>query len=79
MTLTKPDNDNAPGLHEAPHIFYRLEEAGALAAGAEPHVIEGILTAAILSVAAFRLRDEEGLITSLRRLSDALDALERAA
>ena len=38
-----------------------------------------ILTAAALLVAtAFRLRDEESLVMTLRRLAEAVDALEVA-
>ena len=59
-------NDDAPGLRIA-----------ALEAQLESH--EPVIAAALLVAAAFRLRDEEGLINTLRLLTQALGGLERMA
>lgn len=41
--------------------------------------LESLVTAAVLVSTAFRLRDEEALILTLRRLTEAVDALQREA
>lgn len=38
---------------------------------------EAVLAAAVLVATAFRLRDEAGLVATLRRLADAVDAWEK--
>ena len=48
------------------------EDAAAVPATAE----EGVLTAAVLVSAAFRLRDERGLLAALRTLVGAVDRWE---
>ncbi len=59
-------NDDAPGLRVA-----------VLEAQLESH--EPVIAAALLVATAFRLRDEEGLINTLRLLIQALGGLERMA
>jgi hypothetical protein len=45
--------------------------------GAEPgDEVEPLISAAMLTATAFRLRDEEGLIVALRELVDAVDRFE---
>lgn len=39
---------------------------------------EPVVTAAVLTCCAFRMRDEAGLVEALRALSQAVDALERS-
>jgi|GEM_PF-1995939 len=67
-------NDNAP-LFDAETLG--LDEALAAALG-DPR-LENVVGAAVLVATAFRLRDEDALILTLRRLADAVDALEEAA
>jgi hypothetical protein len=42
----------------------------------ELQALEPVISAAVLAVTAFRLRDETGLIDTLRLLTQAVDALE---
>ena len=67
-------NDNAPLLDTD---SLGLDEALAGALG-DPR-LESVVGAAVLVATAFRLRDEDALILTLRRLTDAVDALEEAA
>jgi len=67
-------NDNAPLLDID---TLGLDEALAGALG-DPR-LEHVVGAAVLVATAFRLRDEDALILTLRRLTDAVDALEEAA
>lgn len=39
--------------------------------------LEGVVSAAVLTAAVFRMRDEAGLITALRQLAEAVAGLER--
>lgn len=74
MTDNSAVNDNAPLLDsETPG----LDEAPDSALG-DPR-LENLVGAAVLVATAFRLRDEDALILTLRRLTDAVDALEEAA
>lgn len=57
-------NDDAPGLRLA-------------ALEAQLQAQEPVIGAALLVAAAFRLRDEEGLIATLRLLAQALGGLEQ--
>ena len=66
MPITDAVNDNAPLLD--------LDEAGAGSLGDTR--LEAVAGAALLVATAFRLRDEDALILTLRRLTDAVDALE---
>lgn len=66
MPITDAVNDNAPLLdlddqNEGSHGDSRLET---------------VVGAAVLVATAFRLRDEDALILTLRRLTDAVDALD---
>ena len=74
MTDNAAVNDNAPLLD--PDAL-GLDEALAGALG-DPR-LENVVGAAVLVATAFRLRDEDALILTLRRLTDAVDALEEAA
>ncbi len=65
MPITAAVNDNAPQLD--------LDEESCTAAGSP---VETVVGAALLVATAFRLRDEDALILTLRRLTDAVDALE---
>ncbi|MCB1884931.1 MAG: hypothetical protein KDG89_13195 [Geminicoccaceae bacterium] len=76
MTFPTPVNDNRDGLEEAPASFYALESLPTRMRRAEPGRVEGIVTAAVLAATAFRLRDEDGLVLSLRRLTDAVAAFD---
>jgi len=67
-------NDNAPLLDTE---SLGLDEALAGAFG-DPR-LENIVGAAVLVATAFRLRDEDALILTLRRLTEAVDVLEEAA
>jgi hypothetical protein len=67
-------NDNAPLLDTE---SLGLDEVLAKALG-DPR-LENVVGAAVLVATAFRLRDEDALILTLRRLTDAVDALEEAA
>lgn len=50
---------------------------GATAAGGnERRALDGVVSAALLTATAFRLRDEAGLIRALRALVAAVDTLE---
>jgi hypothetical protein len=40
--------------------------------------VEPVISAAVLAVTAFRLRDESGLVSALRGLSEAVSAFEHA-
>ena len=62
-----PDPDHLPSDDAATG-----EDAAAVPATAE----EGVLTAAVLVSAAFRLRDERGLLAALRTLVGAVDCWE---
>ncbi len=77
MTST-PVNDNH-ALNEAPASFYHLEGLAQRLQTADRKLVEGVVTAAVLTTVSFRLRDEEGLVVGLRRLADAIDAFDRAA
>jgi hypothetical protein len=67
-------NDNAPLLDTD---SFGLDEVLAKALG-DPR-LENVVGAAVLVATAFRLRDEDALILTLRRLTDAVDALEAMA
>jgi hypothetical protein len=67
-------NDNAPLLDTE---LLGLDEALVSALG-DPR-LENVVGAAVLVATAFRLRDEDALILTLRRLTDAVDVLEEAA
>lgn len=69
MPITAAVNDNAP----LPEIDQEIE------GGIGDSRIENVVGAALLVSTAFRLRDEEALILTLRRLTDAVDALEAEA
>ncbi len=47
-------------------------------AGSDP-AIEAVISGAVMVTSAFRMRDEDGLITALRALASAVLGLERAA
>jgi hypothetical protein len=66
MSISAAVNDNAP-----------IAEHDELPAGGSP--LEAVVSAAVLVATAFRLRDEDALILTLRRLTDAVDALEAAS
>ena len=66
MPITDAVNDNAP----LPDLDDAIE--GSLGCSR----IENVVGAAVLVATAFRLRDEDALILTLRRLTDAVDALE---
>ena len=74
MTDNPAVNDNAPLLDIE---SLGLDEALRGALG-DPR-LENVVGAAVLVATAFRLRDEDALILTLRRLTDAVDALEEAA
>lgn len=74
MSDTTAVNDNAPLLDTE---CLGLDEALVGALG-DPR-LENVVGAAVLVATAFRLRDEDALILTLRRLTDAVDALEEAA
>ena len=57
------DDDNGP-----PGLTMRLRE--------EIGELQPVVTAAVLVTAAFRLKDERGLVVALRRLATAVDVLE---
>lgn len=63
MSISAAVNDNAP-----------IADEGAAAMAGSP--LESVVSAAVLVATAFRLRDEDALILTLRRLTDAVDALE---
>jgi hypothetical protein len=44
----------------------------------EGECFDGVVSAAVLATLAFRLKDERGLVTALRQLTVAVDALERS-
>lgn len=67
-------NDNAP-MSESP---VRDLDAELQAAMTDPR-LENVVGAAMLVATAFRLRDEDALILTLRRLSDAVALLEDEA
>ena len=69
-----PVNDNAP-LGENP--VHDLDAA--LVAAMGDLRIENVVGAAMLVATAFRLRDEDALILTLRRLTDAVALLEADA
>jgi hypothetical protein len=64
-------NDNAPGF-ESPTRDLDAELQAALGDAR----IENVVGAAMLVATAFRLRDEDALILTLRRLTDAVALLE---
>lgn len=64
MPITDAVNDNAPLPDDA--IEGSLGDTR----------LENVVGAALLVATAFRLRDEDALILTLRRLTDAVDALE---
>ncbi len=66
MPITAAVNDNLPPLDLEHDLAARL---------GEPR-LENVIAAAVLVATAFRLRDEDALILTLRRLTDAVDALE---
>ena len=68
MPITAAVNDNAP--------LVELDEA--FEGGSGDPRLENVVGAALLVATAFRLRDEEALILTLRRLTDAVDALDAA-
>ncbi len=74
MTDNAAVNDNAP-LLDPDALGLDAALAGALG---DPR-LENVVGAAVLVTTAFRLRDEDALILTLRRLTDAVDALEEAA
>ena len=45
---------------------------------AEPDTENGLVTAAIMTTTAFRIKDMDGLLLALRTLVDAVDRYERA-
>jgi hypothetical protein len=69
MPINAAVNDNAP----LPESDQEIE------GGIGESRIENVVGAALLVATAFRLRDEEALILTLRRLTDAVDALEAEA
>ena len=66
MPETNAVNDNAPIAALEDELKAHLSTAHA----------ENVVGAAVLVATAFRLRDEDALIMTLRRLTDAVDALE---
>ena len=66
MPITDAVNDNAP----LPDFDDQIE--------GNPGVsrVENVVAAAVLAATAFRLRDEDALVLTLRRLTSAVDALE---
>jgi len=66
-------NDNAPAI-EGPLSDL---DAGPQPASGDPR-LENVVGAAMLVATAFRLRDEDALILTLRRLTDAVAYLEEA-
>ena len=66
--VNDPVNDNEPRLVLEPELAAALGDSR----------VENVVGAAILVATAFRLRDEDALILTLRRLTTAVDALENA-
>lgn len=66
MPITAAVNDNAP----QPDLDDEVR------AGTAGSPVENVVGAALLVATAFRLRDEDALILTLRRLTNAVDALE---
>jgi hypothetical protein len=58
------------------HEFAPANGNGEDPAAAEGAALESVVSAAVLVTTAFRLRDEDGLIGTLRLLTAAVDALE---
>jgi hypothetical protein len=73
MPTTAAVNDNAPVLDVERDALDVASEAAA--ACGDPR-LEKLVGAAVLVATAFRLRDEDALILTLRRLTEAVDALE---
>ncbi len=69
MNDTTAVNDNAPITALEDEIKAHLSSAH----------FENLVGAAVLVTTAFRLRDEDALIMTLRRLTDAVDAMEAEA
>lgn len=69
MNDTTAVNDNAPITALEDEIKAHLSSAH----------LENLVGAAVLVTTAFRLRDEDALIMTLRRLTDAVDAMEAEA
>ncbi len=78
MTDTAAVNDNAP-LLDTDGLGIDDALNGALTGALADPRLEDVIGAAVLVATAFRLRDEDALILTLRRLTDAVDALEEAA
>ena len=76
MPTTAAVNDNAPVLDLDRDALDIASEAAA--ASGDPR-LEQLVGAAVLVATAFRLRDEDALILTLRRLTEAVDALEAEA
>jgi hypothetical protein len=71
QALVGRDHSFSPANSNSPDPWQRLAQLEAELAAQEP-----VIGAAILTATAFRLRDEAGLIETLRRLSEAVAAHE---
>lgn len=69
MSSASPVNDNTPDFDADDSLAVALDDPR----------LENLVGAAVLVATAFRLRDEDALILTLRRLTDAVDALEAEA
>ena len=54
------------------------EELGGSSALTDASAVDAVVSAAVLATVAFRLKDERGVVRALRKLANAVDALERA-
>jgi hypothetical protein len=75
MTDPRPFADNGAVNDNAP--ITALEDE--IKAHLSTEHLEAVVGTAVLVATAFRLRDEDALVMTLRRLADAVDALEAEA
>jgi len=66
-------NDN---LAEAPNDAPETDAASPPPGHERDAKVEHVVSTAVLVATAFRLRDEDGLLRTLRQLAEAVDALE---